>query len=171
MTLLACYPEKSKFDIDVDLRAAIRSSDVLDLQDTTTGLGKSYVGIVASMPLYSGKELEREKDREYSRRKDTAKAVAGFIASIAGRNHTIRELALYRSLEARSAARVKEVVTEANEQVGYLEKVASSQEKLIEEEAKIMESRLLLSGMCDPKNAKQIGGWLKKISAVPEVDE
>ena len=169
--VLACYPEKSKFDIDVDLRAAIRSSDVLDLQDTTTGLGKSYVGIVASMPLYSGKELEREKDREYSRRKDTAKAVAGFIASIAARNHAIRELALYRSLEARSAARVKEGVTEANEQVSYLEKVASSQEKLIEEEAKIMESRLLLSGMCDPKNAKRIGGWLKNISAVPEVDE
>ena len=169
--VLACYPERSKFDIDVDLRAAIRSSDVLDLQDTSTGLGKSYVGIVASMPLYSGKELEREKDREYSRRKDTAKAVADFIASIAGRNHAIRELALYRSLEARSAARVKEGVTEASEQVSYLEKVANSQEKLIEEEAKIMESRLLLSGMCDPKNAKQIGGWLKKISAVPEVDE
>ena len=124
--VLACYPEKSKFDIDVDLRAAIRSRDVLDLQDTSTGLGKSYVGIVASMPLYSGKELEREKDREYSRRKDTAKAVADFIASIAGRNHAIRELALYRSLEARSAARVKEGVTEASEQVSYLEKVANS---------------------------------------------
>ena len=71
--VLACYPERSKFDIDVDLRAAIRSSDVLDLQDTATGLGKSYVGIVASMPLYSGKELDREKEREYMRRKDTAK--------------------------------------------------------------------------------------------------
>ena len=34
--VLACYPERSKFDIDVDLRAAIRSSDVLDLQDTAT---------------------------------------------------------------------------------------------------------------------------------------
>ncbi|WP_050987957.1 hypothetical protein [Thiothrix nivea] len=169
--VLACYPERSKFDIDVDLRASIRSSEVLDLQDTTTGLGKSYVGIVASMPLYSGKELDREKEREYSRRKDTAKAVADFIAAIAGRNHAIRELALYRSLEARSAIRVKEGVTEASEQVGYLEKVANSQEKLIEEEARIMESRLLLSGMCDPRNAKQIGGWLKKISAVPKVDE
>lgn len=170
-SVLACYPERSKFDIDVDLRAAIRSSDVLDLQDTTTGLGKSYVGIVASMPLYSGKELDREKEREYSRRKDTAKAVADFIAAIAARNHAVRELALYRSLEARAAVRVKEGITEANEQVSYLEKVASGQEKLIGEEAKIMESRLLLAGMCDPKNAKQIGGWLKQVSAVPEVDE
>ena len=165
--VIACYPERSKFDIDVDLRAAIRSSDVLDLQDTTTGLGKSYVGVVASMPLYSGKELDKEKEREYMRRKDTAKAVADFVTAIAGRNHAVRELALYRSLEARSAIRVKEGITEATEQVGYLEKVASSQEKLIGEEAKIMESRLLLAGMCDPKNAQRIGGWLKQVSAVP----
>lgn len=169
--VLACYPERSKFDIDVDLRAALRSNDVLDLQDTTSGLGKSYVGIVATMPIYSGKELDREKDREYSRRKDTAKAVADFISAIAGRNHAVRELALYRSLEARSAVRVKEGITEATEQVGYLEKVATSQEKLISEEAKIMESRLLLAGMCDPTNAKTIGGWLKTISTIPEVDE
>ena len=169
--VLACYPERSKFDIDVDLRAAIRSSDVLDLQDTATGLGKSYVGIVASMPLYSGKELDREKDREYVRRKDTAKAVADFVTAIAGRNHAVRELALYRSLEARSAVRVKEGITEATEQVGYLEKVASSQDKLIGEEAKIMESRLLLAGMCDPKNAEHIGGWLRTVSAVPKGEE
>lgn len=169
--VLACYPERSKFDIDVDLRASIRSSEVLDLQDTTTGLGKSYVGIVASMPLYSGKELDREKEREYSRRKDTAKAVADFVTAIAGRNHAIREFALYRSLEARSAARVKEGITEASEQVSYLEKVASSQEKLINEEAKIMESRLLLAGMCDPKNAERIGAWLRKVSAVPKEEE
>ena len=170
-SVLGCYPEKSKFDIDVDLRASIRSSDVLDLEDTAIGLGKSYVGIVAKMPLYSGKELDREKEREYMRRKDTAKAVADFVTAIAGRNHAVRELALYRSLEARSAVRVQQGVTEATEQVGYLEKVASSQEKLISEEAKIMESRLLLSGMCDPKNAETIGGWLKKVSAAPKGEE
>ncbi|OQX11035.1 MAG: hypothetical protein BWK73_18750 [Thiothrix lacustris] len=169
-SVLKCYPEKSKYDIDVNLRASLRSSDVLDLEDTTTSLGKSYVGVVANMPLYSGKEMDREKEREYVRRKDTAKAVADFISAIAGRNHAVRELALYRSLEARSAVRVQQGVTEATEQVGYLEKVASSQEKLITEETKIMESRLLLSGMCDPKNAESIGGWLKKVSAVPDED-
>ncbi len=170
-SVLGCYPEKSKFDIDVDLRASIRSSDVFDLEDITTSLGKSYVGIVAKMPLYSGRELDREKEREYMRRKDTAKAVADFVTAIAGRNHSVRELALYRSLEARSAVRVQQGVTEATEQVGYLEKVASSQEKLLTNEAKIMESRLLLSGMCDPKNAETIGGWLKKVSAAPKGEE
>lgn len=166
-TVLACYPERSKFDIDVSLRAAVRSSSVLDESDLSGGLGKSYVGIVANMPLYSGKELDREREREYARRKDTAKAVAAFVASIAARNHAVRELALYRSLEARSAIRVQAGVVEASEQVKYLEKVADSQAKLVEQETQIMENRLLLAGMCDPHNAERIGGWLRRLSAVP----
>ena len=170
-SVLDCFPEKSKYDIDVKLRASVRSSDVLDLEDDTTSLGRNYVGIVATMPLYSGKELDREKEREYVRRKDTASAVAAFVTAIASRNHAIRELALYRSLEARSAIRVQQGIIEAAEQVGYLEKVARSQEKLITDEAKIMESRLLLAGMCDPKNAESIGGWLRKVSAVPKGEE
>ena len=170
-SVLDCFPEKSKYDIDVKLRASVRSSDVLDLEDDTTSLGRNYVGIVATMPLYSGKELDREKEREYMRRKDTASAVAAFVTAIASRNHAIRELALYRSLEARSAIRVQQGIIEAAEQVGYLEKVARSQEKLITDEAKIMESRLLLAGMCDPKNAESIGGWLRKVSAVPKGEE
>ena len=63
-SVLDCFPEKSKYDIDVKLRASVRSSDVLDLEDDTTSLGRNYVGIVATMPLYSGKELDREKERE-----------------------------------------------------------------------------------------------------------
>ena len=170
-TVLSCYPEKSKFDVDVSLRASIRSADVLDENDLSIGLGKSYVGIVANMPLYSGRELDREREREYVRRKDTAKAVADFIAAIASRNHSVRELALYRSLEARSAIRVQSGIVEASEQVGYLEKVATAQDKLVKEETQIMESRLLLAGMCDPLNAERIGAWLKRLSSVPKAED
>jgi hypothetical protein len=96
--------------------------------------------------------------------------VADFIAAIASRNHAIRELTLYRGLEARSALRVQQGISEAREQVTYLEKVAASHETLIKQEAKIMESRLKLSGMCDPVNEKKINHWLKTISAVPHKD-
>lgn len=167
-TVLRCYPEKSHFAIDIALRASVRSSDVLDETDLSSGLGKSYVGIVANMPLYSSQELNREREREYMRRKDTAKAVADFIAAIAGRNQSMRELALYRSLEARSAIRVQSGIVEATEQVGYLEKVATAQEKLVKEETKIIESRLLLAGMCDPTNAARVGGWLERLSQLPK---
>lgn len=170
-TVLRCYPEKSKFDVDISLRASVRSADVLDENDLSSGLGKSYVGIVANMPLYSGRELDREREREYVRRKDTAKAVAAFIASIASRNQAMRELALYRSLEARSAIRVQTGIIEASEQVGYLEKVATAQEKLVKDETQIMENRLLLAGMCDPLNAERIGSWLKRLAVVPAVED
>jgi hypothetical protein len=168
-----CYPEKSKYDIDIRLDAALRTQPFYDPTATNSGtaLGRSYVGVVASMPLYSGKELDKEKALEYGRRKDTAKVVADFVSAIAARNQAIRELALFRSLEARSAVRVQSGVVEASEQVDYLEKVMLSQTEVITQEAKIMENRLMLAGMCDPVNAEKMGVWLKKMAAVPKDDE
>jgi hypothetical protein len=170
-TVIGCYPEKSKYDIDLRLDAAVRSQPFYDPTASGSALGRSYVGIVASMPLYSGKELDKEKALEYGRRKDTAKTVADFVAAIAARNQAVRELALFRSLESRSAVRVQSGVVEATEQVDYLEKVMAAQTDLINQEAKIMENRLMLAGMCDPVNADKIGAWLKKTSAVPATDE
>ncbi len=170
-TVIGCYPEKSKYDIDLRLDAAVRSQPFYDPTASGSALGRSYVGIVASMPLYSGKELDKEKALEYGRRKDTAKVVADFVSAIAARNQAVRELALFRSLEARSAVRVQNGVVEATEQVDYLEKVMAAQTDLINQEAKIMENRLQLAGMCDPANADKIGEWLKKTSAIPAADE
>jgi len=102
---------------------------------------------------------------------ETAATVADFITAIASRNHAVRELALYRSLEARAALRVQQGIVEAAEQVKYLEKVAGSQETLVKQEAKIMENRLKLAGMCDPINAENINTWLKQVSAVPREDQ
>lgn len=168
--VLDCYPEASKWNLDVNLRGQIASTpdSILSSEGTnSTELGSSYVAIVASLPLYSSKELNREKERESLRRQDVAGTVSNFIAALASRNHAIRELALYRSLEARAAIRVQQGITEAAEQVKYLEKVAASHEALIKQEAKITESRLKLAGMCDPLNARSITTWLKTISAVP----
>ena len=171
--VLDCYPEASKWNLDVNLRAQIASTpeSILSSAGTsTTELGDSYLAIVASLPLYSSKELNREKERESLRRQNVATIVANFIAAIASRNHAIRELTLYRGLEARSALRVQQGISEAKEQVTYLEKVATSHNTLIKQEAKIMESRLQLSGMCDPANASTINTWLKNTSAVPHKD-
>lgn len=171
--VLDCYPEASKWNLDVNLRAQIASTpeSILSSEGTsTTELGDSYLAIVASLPLYSSKELNREKERESLRRQNVATIVANFIAAIASRNHAIRELTLYRGLEARSALRVQQGISEAKEQVTYLEKVATSHNTLIKQEAKIMESRLQLAGMCDPINEKSINHWLKNISAVPHKD-
>ncbi|MBK8455334.1 MAG: hypothetical protein IPL34_18905 [Thiofilum sp.] len=92
------------------------------------------------------------------------------MSSIAARNHAVRSVALYRSLEARAAIRVQQGIVEVTEQVGYMEKVANAQKELVNQEAKIMETRLMLAGMCDPVNAKRMGDWLKQVSVVPKHD-
>ena len=168
--VLACYPEKSKWNLDVNLRAQLASTpDSILSSDgsNSTELGSSYVAIVANMPLYSITELNREREREHARRQEVAGVVSDFIAALASRNHAIRELALYRSLEARSSLRVQQGIAESTEQVTYLEKVAASHEALIKQEAKIMDTRLKLAGMCDPANADTLNTWLKRVSAVP----
>ena len=96
--LMACYPEKSPFKIDVSLKAALKSNKLFDVEEAASGgLGSSYVGIVANMPLYSGSELDRQRDLEYNRRKDTAKAVSSFIGVL---RHVIKRCANWRFIEA-----------------------------------------------------------------------
>ena len=166
--VLACFPAESKWNIDVKLKGQVAlSGEVLDDDGLTSSLGSSYVAIVANLPLYSAGEMSRQRDREYKRRMDVASNVSNFISAIASRNHSVRELALYRSLESRAAIRVRNGVVEVAEQVQYLEKVAGAQESLIKDEMTIMENRLKLVGMCDPINAAVINAWLTRVSAVP----
>lgn len=168
--LLACYPSKSKWAIDVDLRASATSAgSVSELSGTE--LGSNYVAIVASLPLYSATEMDRKQKNEYDLRNDTAKRVSRFVAAIANRNHATRELALYRSLESRAAVRVKTGVTDAGEQVKYLEKVASSQDALIGANAEIMETRLALAGLCGKPHYPAMNTYLKALSVLPVRDE
>src|SRR3989338_9561779 len=90
--IIACYPNKSRWNLDIDLQAAVRTANAVDI--TGTAIGKSTVGIVARMPLYSATEMDREREREYRRRTDTAKTVASFVGELATRNQALRTLAL-----------------------------------------------------------------------------
>ena len=167
--VLDCYPETSKWKLDVNLRGQLSTlgTDFLASDAGNTELGSNYVAIVANMPLYSSTEINREKEREHLRRQDVATTVSSFMTAIASRNHSIRELALYRSLEARSALRVQQGIVDASEQVKYLEKVAGSQESLLTHHTKITETRLKLASFCDARNATAINQWLQKVSTVP----
>ncbi len=166
-SIIGCYPAKSIWKIDVDLRAALKTNSGLTSTADGTLVGGSYVGIVAKMPLYSTTELNRERERESRRRSDTAKIVANFVASIASRNHALRELGLYSSLEARAHTRVQQGISDATEQVKYLEKVANAQEALIQKESKIMESRLILVGMCSDEKSETMNLYLSELAQVP----
>ena len=164
--VLACYPHKSKWAIDVELRGSLSSATVLS--ETGSSLGKNYVQIVGAMPLYSSSEMDRAIKNEHDMRQETAQTVAKFIKAIADRNTALRQLSLYESLEKRAAVRVKAGVVSADEQVKYLEKVAVAHEAVIAYEADIMSSRIALAAMCSGKNYQQINMYLKMLGTAPK---
>ncbi|WP_434363078.1 hypothetical protein [Parasalinivibrio latis] len=165
--VMNCYPEKSKFKVDIDLVAGLKSN--LD-QYNSTGwpeISEHYIGLVGKMPLYSSTELSRERQWEYQRRTATATAVAQFADALASRNHAYRMMGLYLSLEARAQARVAEGVAVVDEQVGFLEKVATAQRDILQFEAKVTELRLSLAAMCDDAKAPNINAYLKQLAWLP----
>lgn len=168
-SVLRCYPEKSKFKIDLNLIAGVRSNfDEYD-NDDWPEISEHYIGIVGKMPLYSTTEQSRERQWEYQRRTQTATIVASFAQSLAERNYAYRLMGLYLSLEARSQTRVEQGVANVTEQVTYLEKVASTHKAVLAHEAKIVEYRLSLVAMCDSHQADAMNNYLLKVATLPKI--
>ena len=167
--VLACYPQKSKWQIDVDLRAAMTTADSSFVSSAdTSSIGSNYVQIVANMPLYSATEMDRAMKNEHDLRQETAKTVAQLVKAIAARNHALRKIALYTSLEKRSAVRVQGGVVGTAEQVTYLEKVAKAYEAEIDAETDIMTARLALSALCAGNQYDTMNAYLAAISRAPQ---
>lgn len=162
ITVTACYPEPSKFRLEVELEAAFRDRSSFD--SSGSDIGKHYVGIVARMPLYSTKEFNRERQRELLIRQQTAEAIGSFMKALAKRNHAQRELGLYSSLEARAQIRVQSGFTGTDEQVKYLQKVADAQKDLIEAEGALIRYRLHLVAMCDERKAEQVNQHIARLA-------
>ncbi|MGF1727515.1 hypothetical protein [Photobacterium nomapromontoriensis] len=167
LTITRCYPEKTKFKINVNLVAGMRSSvDQYNASDWPQ-ITDHYIGIVGEMPLYSTTEQAREREWEHKRRVGTAKQVADFVQALANRNHAYREMGIYLAMEARSQARVKQGIANITEQVGFLEKVATAQRDILKFEAKVIENRLALISMCDNISSERVNQYLKNIAFLP----
>lgn len=168
-TMLKCYPEKSKFKIDINLVAGMKSNLDEYNSDNWPEISEHYIGIVGSMPLYSTTEQSRERQWEYQRRTATATSVASFTQALEERNYSYRLMGLYLSLEARSQLRVKQGVANITEQVGLLEKVASTHKDVLSHEAKIVEHRLALSSMCEASYTDKMNQYLQQLAFLPPI--
>lgn len=163
--VVTCYPNKSRWNLDIDLQAAVRNQNMVDV--TGTVIGQNSVGIVARMPLYSATEMDREREREYRRRSDTAGKVAEFVGQLAARNQALRVLALAAAMESRAQIRVNEGIADAEEQIKYLDKVAGAEKDLITAEAKAMDARLSLVAMCRDEEADAVNSYLTDLAQLP----
>lgn len=163
---VACYPARSRWQIDVDLTAALRNQNAIDISGTT--IGRSMVGIVAKMPIYSDTEMDRERQREYQRRGDTAKYVASFGQALAKRNQALRILAIASAMEQRAQVRVAEGVAEAEEQIKFLERIGAAEKDLIAAETDAAEARLRLVAACRDDAADTLNAYLTELAQIAE---
>jgi hypothetical protein len=168
----SCWPEKSFFRGELSLEGrttrsnnTVSSATTFDpVSGTYTNSNNNYVALVAKIPLYSGVELDRERERETQRRTIIANAIGVYISALAEHKLNERELQMLRALEVRAKLRVEANVTQTNEQVNAFEKVATLENKNIKTGAELIKSRIQLSAMCDDKRAWIIDGYLKKFT-------
>jgi hypothetical protein len=125
-------------------------------------LGRNSAALVARIPLFSATELDREREREYTRRTKLADSVGNFITALTDRHKTNRELELMRALEKRSQKRVQIGVTDTSEQVQYLQKVVTLEGELVKQRGMLEKSRLELIGHCRADEADGMDRYLQQ---------
>lgn len=123
-------------------------------ETTSSDVGKFYVGIVATMPLYTGAEITRQRTEEEGRRQSLSSSVSAYKDSIAGYRLYQRLVGLYAVLEQRSRTRIAAGVVSTTEQVSYLEKTAKAWEDQITKESDIEKHRLALLSRCSDKTKR-----------------
>lgn len=147
---MACWPERSTFRLELSAvgRAGFGSAATLN-QDNTVTTDRVWAGVVASIPLYSATELDRERQREYQRRTDAAKVVEELISSTTKAHTTARQVELLRAIEKRSQERVRYGVTDTAEQIAALTALVNAENSLTEHEAKAVAARLAAEATCE----------------------
>lgn len=155
-----CYPLKSGFGLDVSIKAGANYKPSGNTQINTLDSNNYYAGIVATMPLYSDIEIDKDRKIEYQRRMQTTDTIKAMLEGVASKRRAERLIGLYEALEARSKERVKQGIASADEQIVYLEKVATTQGELDKANATIEASRLALIGQCRPEVMNEVNNYI-----------
>ena len=162
--VVACYPSRSLFRVELSAVAGARTDSGISADDNgaVSDLGRVYIGLVARMPLYSDSEIDRERERELRWRQDAADRLAKWAKALYDSNTAVRALSLYTALERRARARVAQGISDATEQVGYLEKVIAQREATSAARAAVDSARLGLTALCQDDRRAALDGELRR---------
>ena len=145
-----CYPAQSLFRPELALKARASTSKSLTMSDVgavSTG-SRGSVDLVLSIPLWSASELERDREKEYTRRVKASDNVGALIEAEANIAVKERALILARALEKRARERVMQGVADTAEQVAQLKDVVTLEADLIGSRAAIEKAKLALEANC-----------------------
>ena len=158
-TVNACYPvAPMNLEVAVKVGTNYRPTNAGTIQ--TADSASYYAGVVASMPLYSGVEIDKEQKLAIDRKEKTAGLVAQMLTALSTKRRAERMLTLYASLEKRSQKRVADGIVAVDEQIGYLEKVAQTQGELDGANAQIEGSRLALIHQCTDHDIERLNNFI-----------
>ena len=140
---LKCMYDKEWLDLDVDIQSGVSNRD--------RGFGQyqdTFAGLVVRVPLYSGKELDRERNRTLDRKKEIIDDATKIMESVEQIINGRKMLGIYKILEKRSQRRVMSGVIGLEEQVAILEKIGNTKKQLNIDVAEALGSRQLLIAKC-----------------------
>lgn len=174
---VACWPAPSLFRLELSAQGGTkkRKADTQsNIFNPNTGVfetqasgnaAEHFVGLVASMPLYSANDIDRERVREAQRREVIARAVGNLGEAIGQMEVTIHQVKLYRAVERRSQERVALGVADTSEQLGVIQKLAELEGSMYRYRAQISTARLLLVGMCAEDRANFVDAYIAKFTS------
>ena len=158
-TINSCYPVPAmNLDVSIKVGTNYRPTNSNTIQ--TSDSASYYAGVVASMPLYSGVEIDKEQKIAIERKEKTASLVAQMLTALSTKRRSERMLSLYASLEKRSQKRVADGIVSVDEQIGFLEKVATTRGELDDANAKIEGSRLALIHQCTDNDTERLNNFI-----------
>ncbi len=158
-TVNACYPVPA-MNLDVSLKVGTNYRPTNSNTIQTAESASYYAGVVASMPLYSGVEIDKEQKLAIDRKEKTAGLVAQMLTALSTKRRAERMLTLYASLEKRSQKRVADGIVAVDEQIGYLEKVALTRGELDTANATIEGARLALIHQCTDHDIERLNNFI-----------
>lgn len=151
-----CLYDVRWLDMDVDLKSGVstRQRGFTEGQDT-------FVGLVATVPLFSGKEMDRERDRTITRKRQASDDIATLIENIEKVLHNRRMIAIYKVMEKRSKKRVQTGVIPLTEQIDIMEKLSNLRKETITFVAQIGGRHTALLNSCkDGKDKRALKDYM-----------
>ncbi|MEY2803684.1 MAG: hypothetical protein RL657_1020 [Pseudomonadota bacterium] len=167
---LDCWPMASHFKGEVSLEGRIgqRHEGWLYGSAYPPMAGQS-ASLVARLPLYSANELDREREREMTRRRRAAETVGHWLTQVADLQRIRQELGLMKAMERRARLRVLSGIVDSSEQVRYMERVAELDGQLLRHQGQMARSRLELLGFCAPERADALDRHLRAYMGLKEL--
>jgi hypothetical protein len=156
---LKCMYDKEWLNLDVDVQSGVSNRD--------KGFGQyqdSFVGLVVKVPLYSGKELERERTRTLDKKTAVVTAATNLMKAVEEVLQQRKILIIYKTMEKRSQKRVMSGVAGLEEQVLILEKIHEAKRQLAASSADALGNRKLLLEMCkEGQEKKNLKNYLDRL--------